>query len=97
MMCFMTKTNGTWTRSYHEHEAIALVTSALNAIRFGTLNGAIKANRLIAQARTHLAAIGAHTSRRTDRLWSVVCKADRAIEAATERLPLSYTTTAVTL
>lgn len=78
--------NGTWNRRYHETRAIECANDATRRLRGYGPAGIIQANRLIAQARTHLTSIGPNDGKRTRQLWAMVCRADRAVARATEQM-----------
>lgn len=76
-----------FSRAHHETRAIELVRGALFGL--GTSPGrTIQATRDIAQARVHVSSIGMspRSSRRTMRLWALICKAERRIARATAAL-----------
>jgi hypothetical protein len=50
------------------------------------IKGIVEANRLIAQARTHLASIGPREGKRTKKLWAQVGKIDKKIAKANDWL-----------
>lgn len=72
-------------RAWHETEAVRLATEAARIAPYGAKH-LVKANRLVAHARTHLGAIGLKESKRTMRLWAYVCKVDKMVTERTEKL-----------
>lgn len=83
-------TNKQYPRTWHESEAIRLATEAVRKTGGYGGKGLIEANRLIAHARTHLGSIGLRTSKRTDRLWAFVCKADKLVQKRTEAMIAAF-------
>lgn len=81
----MSAVNQSYRRAWHEVEAIRHARDASRLATRGTMADLVKANREIAHARTHLLSLGLATSTRTDRLWAIVCRADRHVTTCTER------------
>ena len=73
----------TWPRSYHEEAAIRSANEALRVRTCPTFAGVIKANRMVAHARSHLVSIGPRESKRTLRLWAFVGKVEKIVAATT--------------
>jgi len=67
------------TRAFHETMAIDALQRARYALN--VKRNLVEANRVIVSARVHLSSITTsdRLSRRMARLWSAVCKLDRAI------------------
>jgi hypothetical protein len=84
-----------YPRQWHEDfartsalEAKRLISRA-NACDDYSLQALIDANRNIAQARVHLSSIGVQSGsapNRTQKLWRMVTKIDRAVSAADKRV-----------
>lgn len=78
-------------RKWHEEFARTGTKEAMRLIRpdYGcgaqALNKLVEANRMVAQARTHLISIGPHSSKRTMRLWRMVGNAETKLDAAGKR------------
>ncbi len=77
------------TRNDHELEAVRAVQAArrhLGSARANcdarSLESLIQQNRAVAHARTHLTGIGFADSKRTNRLWVAVNKAERDADAS---------------
>jgi hypothetical protein len=78
------------TRKDREGEAVRDATEAIKRLPAvhgcgaRSLDNLVKAERIIAQARVHLNAIGFQSGPRTRKLWSVIGKADKKVESARE-------------
>lgn len=78
--------NKSYPRSWHEASAIRCIVEAQRKSGGYGVKGLLEAHRLVGQARTHLVSIGLKDSKRTQRLWAVVCRADKAIQARCEKI-----------
>jgi hypothetical protein len=84
--------NGAWGRSFHEEEAARAIRDAGQKLVAAfacsptAVRATVKANRIIAQARTHLVSIGPKDSSRTRKLWGAVGRVEKRVEAANDRL-----------
>lgn len=81
-----------WDRSYHEETAIEEIEAAKRHLRgaYGcsseAVYAAVRANRMIAHARTHLVSIGPSDGKRTRRIWGALGKIENAVNEANNKL-----------